>query len=592
MTAETFRELSRSVVSKFLQTAIVLDDGAYLIPEGEDHSLKASDPDPKAIAKEENDAEQGATTARGATPNALDARTLIDNFAVHGIVCSVLAPREREDLKKETLELAKRADIVILDWQILDEGQKATDIIKTLLTGDSSRRLRLVVVYTATDDLMTIRGNITKQIEGLISVDQKNGHGIALTNAHSRLVFLRKGSPYVAGKTVPEEQLVDQLINEFVELTKGLLANVALASIAAIRDETHRILARFPNSLDAPFISHRILLQTPEESEDFATDLMVSEFQSILRVRRVGSEYIGKEAIRLSLTEMQRDGRPFKIQSETDKASSDITLEKLMLLVELGCSAAPEAGLPKSSLADKLYLLFKDSVSEGVSAHHDFSRASTLFREAHTHETEASPKLDFGTIVQREGQYFVCLQPICDTVRLKAATPFIFIPADIAPQRTIVQIIKPGEESKDAGSDGVTQSETASGSKEQVKASGKDKKPNGTEGKQATEIKEPTSFDIVVKSPEGADCRLRVGSKASQTQTFRFSPNRHQAIFATQSGDQWTFHDEQGSSFRWIADIRGPYVQRLAQRVANDLSRIGLDEFEWLRRKADRNRDP
>jgi hypothetical protein len=202
---------------------------------------------------------------------------------------------------------------------------------------------------------------------------------------------------------------------------------------------------------------------------------------------------------------------------------------------------------------DKIYVLFNDTIDKGLAVHHEFSRASALFREAASHDSEQDPRLEFGTIVSRNDEYFVCLQPLCDTVRLKENTRFIFAPSAVASQE-YPKAAKPG-----AGDD----------------SKKREKKP-------------PKAFDIVVISPEGENVRLRVSNKASETQTFIFAPDEDKVISARKDGGVWSFSCADGSVFQWIADLRGPFVQRLAQRVANDLSRIGLDEFEWLRQKSDR----
>jgi hypothetical protein len=38
--------------------------------------------------------------------------------------------------------------------------------------------------------------------------------------------------------------------------------------------------------------------------------------------------------------------------------------------------------------------------------------------------------------------------------------------------------------------------------------------------------------------------------------------------------------------FEWIGELRESTALRIAKRVADRLSRIGLDESEWLRRSA------
>jgi hypothetical protein len=92
-------------------------------------------------------------------------------------------------------------------------------------------------------------------------------------NGRSCFASLLLGKTSASADAVTKDALPARLIDEFVELARGLLANVALGSIAAVRDETHRVLARFHAGLDAPFLTHRLLLVTPDDAEGYVVDL-------------------------------------------------------------------------------------------------------------------------------------------------------------------------------------------------------------------------------------------------------------------------------------------------------------------------------
>ena len=84
----------------------------------------------------------------------------------------------------------------------------------------------------------------------------------ALKAPHTRLLFINKGCHIrLLLKRSSESDLPERLIDEFVDLGKGILANVVLGCIATIREETHRMLARFHpepgrSFLDAPNPAH------------------------------------------------------------------------------------------------------------------------------------------------------------------------------------------------------------------------------------------------------------------------------------------------------------------------------------------------
>jgi len=100
---------------------------------------------------------------------------------------------------------------------------------------------------------------------------------------------------------VAEEALPQRLINEFAKLSDGILPNVAMASIAAIRNATHHILAKFHSGMDGPFLTHRALLTIPQEAVTYAENLIASEFQSILSVKKTGERFADLPSIKKRL---------------------------------------------------------------------------------------------------------------------------------------------------------------------------------------------------------------------------------------------------------------------------------------------------
>ena len=150
MSEQTFRDLSKKVVERFLQTVVVLDDGAFMdSPVG---VLTVQEPDKNVpILGEETEDAATSPEASGPFTRNLDAQELITNFAERGLVCAVLAPWKDKNGSDATINAARRADIVILDWKLGDKGEQATSIIRSLIEKDEATggRLRMIVVYTA-----------------------------------------------------------------------------------------------------------------------------------------------------------------------------------------------------------------------------------------------------------------------------------------------------------------------------------------------------------------------------------------------------------------------------------------------------------
>ena len=179
----------------------------------------------------------------------------------------------------------------MLDWHIAnDSGAAATGIIEGILADDKKRggRLRLIVIYTGEQDL---RGKcltpLQTKISSLTPVDEND---LALQNGDTRIIFVKKGSGSEKKDGIEEGELPEMLLKEFAAMTLGLLANAAMASISAIRLDTHRVLARFHRRLDGPYLAHRALLKSPEDAEQFAIDLVSDEIRHVLESGRVGRQ--------------------------------------------------------------------------------------------------------------------------------------------------------------------------------------------------------------------------------------------------------------------------------------------------------------
>lgn len=128
---------------------------------------------------------------------------------------------------------------------------------------------------------------------------------------------------------------------------------------------------------------------------------------------------------------------------------------------------------------------------------------------------------------KNNGEFLVCIQPLCDTLRLDTATPFIF----------------------------------ASLSRNDV-------------------------FDVVVRDLDSdEDIKLKLNHKASTIRRFEFDPDPEgRIVLSSPETEPRTFKSTCEQGFIWICDLRIPVAQHFVHLVANDLSRIGFDEFEWQRR--------
>ena len=379
---DSFERLSKNVATDFLQTVVVLDDYAAIAESPMVERLV--DPDELPVQASYKGS-SGASIRSGRRANALDIQELITSFASHGLVCAVLEPwRKTTSETQPAVTASLRADIVILDWHLGDRGEIALGIIRDLLDADmkAGGRLRMIVVYTASRRLTDIRDTVRQSLSDFSRIDERQDL-IALASQHARILFIQKSTESRSGFEVSEKDLPERLIGEFAEMAKGILPNVALGGIAAIRNATHHLLARFHRGLDAPFLTHRIMQVVAENAENYATDLLVSELQSILEESMVGTKYADRNAIELALTERESQQDGFLLRYCHNSDSVPISLNDLLALVNGGLSALKELndiGLSKrkrKQLERCLYLVFSKDTSKGRSAHLEFARTST-----------------------------------------------------------------------------------------------------------------------------------------------------------------------------------------------------------------------
>lgn len=527
-----FSRLSRDVVKDFLQTAVVLDDEAFIAPQGAAGPLVEPDPD---ATTGDTDADGHRAPAHRRRRNSLNAEALITSFAAYGICCAVLTPWEDSDGGDATVNASRRADIVILDWQLGDHGERATRIIRQIADddNDSGGRLRLIAIYTATRDLDAICDALAARFPAFTR-SPRTARSPSLDGDHARILFIRKGRTSDVSHTVSEADLPDRLVNEFAGIRKGLLANAAFGAIAAIRDDTHRLLTRFHSGLDGPFVSHRILLETPDDAEQYAVELLSSELNVLLHDRDVGARFAGREAIRALLSEFTEAAGTLRLmtRSDTDANPRTLSVEEVMRLIDRGPDGLTKAdGQPagrgqKDQLHHRTDLLLAENLETGRAAHREFARLSSRARERALIPAGYRPKLDLGSVVRLNGRYLLCMQPRCDAVRLDGPTPFLFASL------------------QESGS----------------------------------------PFDLVVRDGDAGDILLKLDASVSGLRLYTFRPDP--AMRTVLASEDRSFADLGGRSFVWICDLRDPIARRFVERTAAGLSRIALDEFEWQRRHA------
>lgn len=564
-----FLDHCTNVAKGFLQTAVVVDDRAYLYQT--ERPAPLAEPT-RGVGSSTTGAGRLAASPPGYQHD-LDAKGLIDAFAEAGLVCAVLRPKlasqegsppaDREsivDVASRTTHATHRADIVIVDWRLRDEsevGRAALELIRRILSddigggrkaADGSSRLRLIAIYTGEPDL---RGIATKVEEFL----KENGcrqarcDGFEVTAGRIRIpVFAKAGGMARIGdeaaRQVGEKDLPGRLIQEFARANQGLLANVALASLGALRDSTHLVLGKFTADLDPAYVAHRALLVPPEDAQPHPIPLLAAEFESILYDADV-SAHVSQDAIGKWLTSQRKCG--LNLESKLEGLSGDQVEEVLRDLIGNGLEAETlskkfpswsdiltqiKEQKDKKVLSSITNILTPDDV-DGCDKDKEFA----LLMSTRTRYGQPPPQLTLGTVVRhninKNPQYLLCVQPRCDSfIRKGEERAFLFL-----------RLIESGDFS---------------------------------------------IADVVIRDRRKVKS-FKVDLKPYEIRQIKFQVEQDETIVRSYAkGPGWAFKTagDPPDELTWIADLRRDHAQRIVNRLAARMSRVGLTESEWLRRMA------
>lgn len=524
----------RQVVESFLHSVVVLDDVLEMSAVGEKRLAAVS---VSEITSPSYPERLSATDDTDMSPDRgapLNVDVVVNAFADMGLVCSVLNPAPFDDAReslgnpfpRRITKAAVRADIVVLDWKIRDSsGEITLDILRQILSDDcSSRRLRLIAIYTGEPNLCEIAESVKKTIQEFYMENElESEHLSRLSKGPIRIVTLAKEgtisshSPSSGFSEVTEVQLANTLVEEFVSMTSGLLPNVALAGIGTIRNKAHSILERFTQELDPAYLGHRLLLPYPPDAEGHLVEALASEILSVLQEGRPGAQ-ASIEAIGKRL----RDTRQMKWRDILQYGLDD-----------------PSVVLPHKKDTHNCYGK-KEIIKCGTGFFTDereiLDRRFAALLNLKSRYSQRMPRLTLGTILYEIGNdsrhYFLCLQPKCDSIRLTCASGFPMLP---------LRQVQPGK-----------------------------------------------SCDIIVEREKDQWEDFKITTKPSKLFIPRFAPGRNPPgeVLAKGESGGFYFEDVGGVKYWWAAEMKDEHAFRFAGQVASVLARPGPNDAEWLRRRS------
>jgi hypothetical protein len=562
---KTFDQLQRDAVVRFLQTVLIVDDRAYAdgtpraekstvvadlvdpaalpegalplaaqpSPTGPLESGQLSDPPILASLPAQTEQLEVHPPPEEESKRRLDIKRLADLFADLGLTCGVLKPEQEERVVDRIVKVATRADIVVLDWWLGDGSEDAVEAIRRLVSAPYRSR-RLVAVYTTYRGLGSVMQAIKETVADWTPVADSE---LSIDVNGVRVTVFAKGETKVVEEWKDHVKSIDELpaalVDIFVDLATGLVSAVALNALAAIRENTLRLLERLDCGLDVGYIAHFLRLWYAEDAAEHLVDAVADELRAVI------------EDDTLSWTDAKIGPGAWLT---ANAASVRITPGGIAALRESPCESPSELhkrtkehtkGVPPGEERFSALLLPHERAEEARESDERFAMLMSL----RIPYDRPAPILHLGTIVRetKSGLHWVCVQPVCDSVRLPGPTAFPML---------------------------------------------------------ALEEAQPASaglkFGIVVRDETGSIRHLWNPGKPLDLKMMRFCPEGDGSVRfrPTQelSGNRAT--SLESLEFIWLAQLKAAHAQRIAHQLGQELTRVGLDESEWLRARAREGKKP
>ena len=349
---------------------------------------------------------------------------------------------------------------------------------------------------------------------------------------------------------VSSHDLSEKIEKDFVSEYEGIMSANALCGIAKVRDNSKRILEKFPPALDYALMVHGgLTVKAPTTSEDLQ-ELLSDEIYSILSEPSLtDNELYGmfyEKADKVS-SDKFRNIFPPAILKNGVANPEDIKRYFCNIFKRndpsvpspfIGCNseATTDDETPSIAFLNRLLRLVKKVAESRKYSEGDLSQLfcyRTIYGNTRV--------LKSGTIVREKGtqRRYVCLMPPCDCIRLgQDVVEFPFW------ELTPVDANHKGH-----------------------------------------------AHGVVITDESGRSKTICVKGKIHKKMRFWKFRADNEVSFVLQRG-RYILSEETSAEvktqFEWVAELKPLHAQRIAEYVSRQFSRVGLAESEWLRLQVDR----
>lgn len=517
--AKTFEDITKEVANRFIQNILFIDDKAY----------------------QPNNKE-----------NEFDASQISSVFAKNGKLCTIFAPSSECDLC-QCSSLFSKADAIVLDWYLdLTSFKESSDddkdaeadeprgfytkyLIEEIVADAKNEKLKILVVYTGETDL----GGITEEIYNCIAQYGNFQQGDCCVYSSNVVIVVRakfngedqyKHLEELKDKVVKYVDMPDFINDEFAKHVNGLLSIFALFSISIIRENTSRLLNVYSPELDVAYLGHRMVLPNPDDAKDLLVKLFGESITDLI------SSICFDTQDWLSLWIKDRYSQPKTIKV-ADNKNILINQDRITRILS---NRTDDFEKYIKTIFDQLSnnevkYIHKNAallLDENVDI---VKKANLLFAKLTHHKNvflppKENPFLTLGTIVYSSStnSYFLCIQQRCDSLRISGIRRFLFLP-----------LVESGGET-----------------------------------------------NVVVTDEK----QLQVAKSSYDIKTIKFQADKEKRCVCSKrikdentNKDRFVFTSIHNDEYEWVLELKDLHAQRILNSYSSRLSRVGLDESEWLR---------
>lgn len=533
---ELLKKISQEIASQYIKTIVLLDDEAF---------------QPKTTTPIPND-EQPCVDSN-VTDYSIDIKEISSEFLKDNKIFAAYNPKKESDIG-DFKKAAERADVVILDWNINVKQDKQTDpnadadiddprgsftieLIKELINSN----VRLIIVYTGETGIKAlISEQILKEVKDLERCEDVD----LLTKEHDTKILVRAKPQSTSTEDskyrIEYKGLPNLIKEEYAKMTEGILPNFALMALSRIDHLSKSILKTFSRESDIGYLSHKMLIPYIDDAEDLLLSIFGESIASALEDSGINEDFRkkvinswlkdfkgGECSIRKNIKCPNKDATRCPVNNLNVNVTNNITT-----LFDRNTNDIKNR-IKNLGFSNKDYKAIEKNLHELVLLLDNNAHASCcLFSKITQHKIQYGLNehiLTLGTVLKNKikdkEEYYVCIQPRCDSVRIKKNQEKDFVFLKLAKSDSGIPIILPDD----------------------------------------TELRCQKSFDLKIY-------------------TFK-QTNNTGVIKTSKEGEKYVYKTITGEKLEWIVQIKDMHAQHIADAYSASLSRVGINNSEWFRLK-------